>query len=73
MQKNSSDYLITAEQVDSLLGLPLPLPSITFENGVILVQHQQLMQWLNTGECYRFQIYPKEHPELCIETKPILI
>ncbi len=67
------DYLITAEQTDSSFALPLPFPSITCENGRILVQNEQLTQWLTHGERYRFQIYPKEHPELCIETEPVLI
>lgn len=64
------DFLITAEDDNSI---PIPLPSTITPSGTLLVSKENISSFLKQGELYRFQIYPKEHPELAIETKPISI
>lgn len=71
-EERLSDFLITAEETDSPFGLTIPLPSTATQQGTLLVQKEQLECSLTPGESYRFQIYPKNHPELSVETSSIL-
>lgn len=69
------EFILLAEKLDDLFTKTFPLPCITHltdDKAIVNVPKEELEKWMIPGESYRFIIFPKDDPSICLKTKESL-